>query len=607
MSSQQIPRIPLKDFFRKPKNISYRLSPNGKYLSYLAPYQNRLNIFVRAVGSEEVNRITNDTQRDIRSYFWANDNRILYLQDTGGDENFRLYVADIHKEDVRCLTDFPDVKTQIIDQLVDIESELIIGLNKRNPQVFDPYRLNIETGELSLLAQNPGNISGWLTDHNGKLRVAVATDGVNTSILYREKEEEAFQTVFTSDFKDSLSPMFFCFDNQHIYALSNLGRDTIAVVEWDPNQAKEIKIIYENPSFDIQHLSYSRKRKCITHALYTSWKQKRHFFDPETEELITFLEAQLPNREIGIMSRTSNEDKLIVRTYSDRSMGAYYYFDVSSKALTKIADISPWLEESHLAEIRPIQYTSRDGMTIHGYLTLPNGAEPKNLPVIINPHGGPWARDNWGFIPEVQFLANRGYAIMRMNFRGSAGYGKAFLQASFKEWGKKMQDDITDGVHWLIKEGIADKDRIAIYGGSYGGYATLSGLTFTPELYACGVDYVGVSNLFTFLNSIPSYWEPFREMFYEMIGHPEADYELLYSSSPVFHVDKIKAPLLIAQGANDPRVKKEESDQMVEALQKRGINITYIIKDNEGHGFVNQENQFEFYRAMEEFLASHLS
>jgi len=268
--------------------------------------------------------------------------------------------------------------------------------------------------------------------------------------------------------------------------------------------------------------------------------------------------------------------------------------------------VSPWLDENELAPMKPIQYTSRDGMTIPGYLTLPVGAKHENLPVVVNPHGGPWARDGWGFNPEVQFLANRGYAVLQMNFRGSTGYGKEFWQASFKQWGRTMQDDITDGVEWLKEQGIADPSRIGIYGGSYGGYATLAGVTFTPELYACGVDYVGVSNIFTWMAAIPEYWKPYREMLYEMVGHPENDKELLESVSPFFHVDRIQVPMLVAQGANDPRVPKAESDQIVEQLRARGVEVEYMVKDNEGHGFANEENRFDFYRAMESFLGQHL-
>jgi dipeptidyl aminopeptidase/acylaminoacyl peptidase len=339
---------------------------------------------------------------------------------------------------------------------------------------------------------------------------------------------------------------------------------------------------------------------------WTTDKRKEHFFDEETKALKAYVESKLPGYQIAVGGFNKNEDKYIIRTYSDRSRGAYYYFDKNTKELTKLADLSPWLNENDLCEMKAISYTSRDGLTIPGYLTLPKGVKAEKLPVVINPHGGPWARDYWGFNPEVQFLANNGYAVLQMNFRGSTGYGKAFWEASFKQWGRTMQDDISDGVKWLTDQGIADPERIAIYGGSYGGYATLAGLTLTPELYAAGVDYVGVANLFTFMKTIPPYWKPMLDMLYEMVGNPQADSLMLAEVSPVFQADKIVAPLFVAQGANDPRVNKDESDQMVAALKARGIDVEYMVKENEGHGFRNEENRFDFYRAMIVFLDKHL-
>jgi dipeptidyl aminopeptidase/acylaminoacyl peptidase len=498
----------------------------------------------------------------------------------------------------------------IIDDLENIPNEVIVGLNKRNPVVFDPYRLNIETGELTMLAENPGTIQSWITDHDGKLRLAVAiVDGVNSSILYRDTEAEEFRTVLTTNFKESVSPAFFTFDNKAIFAISNLGRDKSAVVIFDPATGTETEILYDNDEYDVSSLFYSRKRMVLTSASFTSWKRERHFFDDETSKIFDRLNRDLGDYEFGLSSSTRAEDKYIIRTYSDRSLGSYYLYDKNTDELTKISDVSPWLDENEMAKMEPIKYTSRDGLTIHGYLTLPKGytmAKAKNLPVVVNPHGGPWARDTWGFNPEIQFLANRGFAILQVNFRGSTGYGRAFWEASFKQWGKTMQDDITDGVNWLIDQGIADKDRIAIYGASYGGYATLAGLAFTPELYAAGVDYVGVSNLFTFMNTIPPYWKPMLDMLYEMVGDPVKDSLLMREASPVFHADKIVAPLFVAQGKNDPRVNVDESDQMVEALRARGVEIEYMVKDNEGHGFRNEENRFDFYRSMEKFLQEHL-
>jgi len=606
----QAKQIPLEDFFKNPEKSRYRISPDGKYYSYMAPYESRMNIFVQEVGSDSATRLTSETDRDIAGYFWKNPTRLLYLKDTGGDENYRLYGVDVDGSDLVCFTDFPDVRTEIIDDLENFPNEVIIGMNKRNPQVFDPYRLNIETGEMKMLAENPGNIQAWMLDHEGKLRVALAiVDGINTQVLYRDKESQSFRPVLTTSFKETLDPQFFTFDNKNVYAISNLGRDKTAAVIFDLQKGEEIEVLYENPDYDVDRLSYSRKRKVITTASYQSWKGERHFFDEEVEKIYARLDQDLGDYEVVITGLTKEEDQFIIRTYSDRSLGAYYIYNLNTDELTKIVDVSPWIDETEMAHQLPVEYQSRDGLTIHGYLTLPLGytlENAKDLPVVVNPHGGPWARDSWGFNPEIQFLANRGYAVFQMNFRGSTGYGKEFWQKSFKQWGLTMQDDITDGVYWLIVNGIADEEKVAIYGGSYGGYATLEGLVKTPELYAAGVDYVGVSNLFTFLETIPPYWKPYLEMMYEMVGNPVADSVQFVETSPALNAEKIVTPLFIAQGANDPRVNKDESDQVVEALKERGIVVEYLVKDNEGHGFRNEENRFDFYRAMEAFLSEHM-
>lgn len=603
----EIAQIPLKDFFKNPEKTAYQISPNGKYLSFKAPWETRLNIFVQEIGKDEAVRLTNEKDRDIGPHFWAKD-RILYLKDKGGDENFKLYGVNPDGSNLICFTDFDSVTTQIIDVLEDLPGDdIIIGLNKRDKQVFDAYRLNTKTGEMTMIGENPGNIDSWILDHDGKLRAAVTTDGVNKSLLYRAEEKDSFDVVLTTDFRETLSPMFFTFDNKNLFALSNLGRDKTAVVEYDPVNKKEVRVLYENPDYDVSYASYSHKRKVLVAASYVSWKRERYFFDNEMRAIFEDITSQLgDNVEIAITGYTKEENKYIIRTYSDRTMGSYYLYDVAEKKLENLCDVSPWLKAGEMAETRPIEFKSRDGLIIHGYLTMPNCDVKTNLPVVVNPHGGPWHRDSWGFNAEAQFLANRGYAVLQINFRGSTGYGRKFWEASFKQWGKTMQDDITDGVNWLIEEKIADKDRIAIYGASYGGYATLAGLTFTPDLYCCGVDYVGVSNLFTFMKTIPPYWKPYLDMMYAMVGDPAKDSLLMAEASPVFHVDKISKPLLIAQGANDPRVNKAESDQMVEALKKRGIQVEYMVKDNEGHGFYNEENQFDFYEAMEKFLAQHM-
>jgi len=601
------PKIALENFFKNPQKTSYRISPEGTKFSYRAPFEDRMNIFVQEIGSKVAVQITFETDRDISGYFWANDNRILYLKDNGGDENFKLYGVDIDGKNQVCFTDFENVRTGIIDRLDAIPDEIIISMNKRNPQAFDPYRLNIVTGELTMLYENPGHITGWLTDHDGKLRVAMAvTDMVNSTVLYRETEKDEFKPIITTSFKETMSPHFFTFDNKKLYASSNIGRDKAEIVIFDPVTGKETETLFANDMVDVESLSYSKKRKVLTKAVYTTDMVNFKFFDKESEKMYNRVKKELSAYDCYFTSTNTNEDKFLIRTYSDRSLGSYYFYDKNTDELKLISEVSPWMDESQMATMKPIKYTSRDGKTIHGYLTLPVGVDAKNLPMVVNPHGGPWARDHWGFNPEIQFLANRGYAVLQMNFRGSTGYGREFWESSFKQWGLSMQDDITDAVQWAIDQGYADKDRVAIYGGSYGGYATLAGLAFTPDLYKCGVDYVGVSNMFTFMNSLPPYWEPYRQMLYEMAGDPVKDSLMLAKVSPVFHADKIKAALFVAQGANDPRVNLAESDQMVAAMKARGIKVEYMVKDNEGHGFRNQENRFDFYRSMEKFLDANL-
>lgn len=603
--------IPLEDFFRNPEKVGYQISPDGTYFLFMAPYKKRLNIFIQKIGSEESLRITSETERSIAGCMWANNEEILYMKDTGGDENYKLFGINRDGSNIRAYTDFPNVRTHIIDPLENNDDEVIIGMNKRNPEVFDPYRLNLKNGELTLLAENPGNIQGWMTDHEGKLRVATAiVDGINTQILYREKEEDPFKVVLTTNFKESVEFITFTESNREVYAVSNLNRDKTALVRMNPLTCEELELLYQHDTYDLSSLGYSEARQLLTSVSYTGHQGTvRHYFDDIEKEICKRIKDKLPGYRISITDMDKCEKVRMIYAGNDRTYGAYYLYRVDTDELLPVAKLAPWIKEEEMVPMLPVTYTSRDGWNIEAYLSLPKGysqENARNLPVVINPHGGPWARDTWGYDPEVQFLANRGYAVLQMNFRGSTGYGRKFKEASYKQWGQSMQNDITDGVQWLIEREIADPKRIAIYGASYGGYATLAGITFTPNLYACAVDYVGVSNLFTFMQTIPPYWKPLLDMMYEMVGDPVKDKEMMERYSPVFHVDRIVTPLFIAQGANDPRVNKDESDQMVKALRERSIEVEYMVKDDEGHGFHNEENRFDFYRAMESFLSVHL-
>lgn len=609
------PVYPIETYFRNPARGYFRLSDEGSMLGFMEPVSiddqpARMNIFVQALdGSRptgEARRITSETERDISGYFWKGEHTVIYEKDFNGDENFHVLAVDVRTGKVTDLTPFPGVRASIEDDLEDDPDHLLISHNGRNPEVFDVYKVDIQSGKLTLVAENPGNIIGWQTDHAGRVRIGITSDGLNTALLYREGDSDDFRPLIETDFRTSVSPQFFDFDDVALYALSNRGRDKLALVRIDPAHPDNEELVFETTDVDLDGAGYSRLRKVLTVAAYQTDKPAYHFFDELSRKRHERLQQHLPRYEIAYQSSTRGEDKFIVAAYNDRTPGSRYIYDAELDSLDKLADINPDLPEAHMALVEPIHYQSRDGLTIHGYLTLPLGREAHNLPCVINPHGGPWARDSWGFNPEAQFLANRGYAVLQMNFRGSTGYGREFWQCSFGQWGLKMQDDVTDGVQWLIEQGIADPSRIAIYGGSYGGYATLAGITYTPDLYAAAIDYVGVSNLLTFLNTIPPYWKPMLEKMHSMVGDPVADLERLQATSPALNADRIKTPLLIAQGAHDPRVNKDESDQMVAALKARGVDVEYIVKDNEGHGFHNDENKFEFYHRMAHFLDAHL-
>ena len=599
--------IPLEDFFRKPQRTQLRLSPSGRYLAWLEPWERRLNLVVQDLATGETRRVTGATERDLAGFFWASDERLVYVQDQGGDENYRLHAVSRDGTGAIDLTPFDGVQCGLVDDLENEDDAILFQMNRRDPQVFDVQRIDVRTGEMHLVAENPGNVQSWITDHDGKLRAAVTTDGVNTSVLYRDLESDPWRQVATYDFKEYARPLLFSFDRPDALVVSsNVGRDTAAIYEYDARVGRTTRLLYEHPEVDVGHVVYSRVRRRLTGAVYETDRVGYHFLDETRAQLQALIDERLPSRENTVVSHSRDERWYVVHSGSDRTLGGYWLLDAPERRLTPICDLSPWLPEDEMAPMEPVRFAARDGLTLRGYLTVPKGSAGRELPLVLLAHGGPWARDSWGFHPEAQFLASRGLAVLQVNFRGSAGFGRRFLEAGFRQWGLAMQDDLTDAVRWAVERGVADPRRVAIYGGSYGGYAALSGLVKTPELFACGVSYVGVSNLFTWYEAIPPYWRPYREMLHEMVGHPERDAERMRATSPYFHADRIRVPVLVAQGANDPRVKKPESDQIVEALRARGLPVEYLVKDDEGHGFHNEENQFEFYRALEKFLLEHL-
>jgi dipeptidyl aminopeptidase/acylaminoacyl peptidase len=607
-NSELAKQIPIEDFFRKPQQSGYRLSPDGKRYIYRAPVDGINNIFIQEIGKTKPIQLTHSKDRDIIRFYWGTENEILYQQDTEGDENFKLYRLNIGSKEIKCLTDFENSNTSIIDFYAKDPNEIIIGLNKRDPECSDVYRLNILTGELKMIEQNPGNVRSWMVDNDGVVRIAYAED-----VLYREDENSEFEKLSNLEEEDDTFTIhYFTPDNKNVYAYSSIGRDKIAIVEYDLDANKEIKVLFENPDYDAfgdderDYFEYSMSKQKLIYALYTAEKRTLHFFDKDMEIIYHKLKKKIGNYEIQFTSISDDFNTFMFYASSDRSEGTTYLYNHSNDKLQLIGKATPWLDENEMAEMKPIQYTSRDGLTIHGYLTIPKGMMAKNLPVIVNPHAGPQWRNSWGFNEHVQFFANREYAVLQVNFRGSEGYGKKFMQAGFKQWGLKMQDDITDGVNWLIDQGIADKDRIAIFGWSYGGYAALAGITFTPDLYACGIDFWGISNYFTFYNSFPPQWKQYLGEINRRWGDGVSDSLQMYQTSPVFHVENIKAPVFIGQSANDRRVVFQHSEQMVEELKKYNKEYEYVLVKGEGHALTNEKKIIELMKRVEAFLSKYM-
>ena len=606
--SQIAEKIPIEDFFKKPQQSGYKLSSDGEAYIFRAPVNGINNIFIQRIGESESLQLTQSTDRDIMRFYWGTDDIILYQQDTEGDENYKLYSLSIESKEIRCLTDFENTNTTIIDHYIKEPNEIIIGLNERNPECSDVYHLNIVTGELRMVEQNPGNVRRWMVDNSGVVRIAYAED-----VLYRKDDKSAFKKLIDNEGEDDTFTIhYFTPDNKNVYAYSNIGRDKTAIVEYDLNANKEVRVLFEDPIYDAfgdderDYFEYSVSKQKLIYALYTAEKRTLHFFDEDFKYIYNKLKEKTGDYEIQFTSISDDFNTFIFYTSSDRLEGATYLYNNANDDLQLLSQATPWLKENEMAEMKPIQYKSRDGLTIHGYLTIPKGMEAKKLPIIVNPHAGPQWRNSWGFNEFVQFLANRGYAVLQVNFRGSEGYGKKFMQAGFKQWGLKMQDDITDGVNWLIEQGIADKDRIAIFGWSFGGYTTLAGITFTPDLYACGIDLWGMSNYFTFYNSFPPQWKPYMGEINRRWGDAVADSLQMYQTSPVFHVENIKAPLLIAQSSNDRRVKLEQSEQMVEELKKQNKEYEYVLLQGEGHALTNEKKIIELMTRIESFLTKHM-
>jgi len=602
--------IPRSVFFGNPQNTAPQISPDGLRLAYLAPSeQGVLNVWVKTLGKDDAVQVTNDTHRGIQAYGWSYDNqRLAYLQDNDGDENNHLYLVDLQTKVVRDMTPFQGIRAENFIFNKKFPDQALVGLNLRNRRIFDMYRLNLVTGALELDTENPGTIVGWYADAGFTIRAAAMMnpqDG-STVIRVRDAKDTAWRDLAIFPFGENGNFLMFSLDGLSGYLISSIGADTTRLIQVDLADGKEIKTISSNPRCDLGGVVIHPDRREIQAVAYNYLKPEFTVLDPSIKADFEFLEKAHPG-VMDIDSRDAADKKWIISYVVEDGPISFYLYDRGTKALDFIFDHRPDLKKYTLAKMEPVVIKARDGFDLVSYLTLPVGLKPEKLPLVLFVHGGPWGRDVWGYDGFVQFLANRGYAVLQVNFRGSAGFGKKFLNAGNMEWGVgKMQHDLTDAVKWAVKKGIADPAKVAIGGASYGGYATLAGLTFTPELYCCGVDIVGPSNIKTLFQSIPPYWAPMKKMLVLRVGDAENDEEFNKKISPLFHVDSIRAPLLIGQGKNDPRVNIRESDQIVEAMRAKNLFVKYIVYTDEGHGFARPENNLDFAGHVDEFLAKYL-
>ncbi|MGB3341361.1 MAG: S9 family peptidase [bacterium] len=606
--------IPREILFGNPVKSYVRLSPDGKLLAYLAPLEDVMNLWIKTVGKDDDRPVTHDKNQGIRYYVWAEDNKhLLYAQDIAGNENWRLYAVDLKTHEIRDMTPFENTQVQMLETNKDFPNELVLSMNKDDPKSHDVYHLDLRSGELTMIAKNAGNVIDWIIDTQFKVRGAIIarSDGGH-GLFVRNSESEKWQRIAQWDSENSMNsaPSYrgpatmFSKDGKYLSFMDsrdfNAGRMvTIELATGDMIVLAEDKqydvddILIHPDTYEIQAVSFEKSRR--------EWVVLDESIKSDFETI-----KKIECGDFSILSRDNADNIWLIAFGKDNGPTTYYIYDRKTKQGNFLFNQRPELDKYTLAPMEPVSFMSRDGLTIHGYITYPVNKEKKNLPLVLDVHGGPWARNRWKFDPRIQWLANRGYICLQVNFRGSAGYGKDFLNAGDKEWGGNCQNDLIDAVNWAIENGIADPERIAIYGESYGGYTALVGATFTPDLFCCAVDAFGPSDLISFIKALPSWYTTLLATIHKRVGNPDTEEDFLKSRSPLFKIHEIKNPILIAQGANDPRVKQEESEQIVAALEKAGIEHEYIIFPDEGHGFRKPKNRLKFYAAVEEFLAKHL-
>ncbi|GAB4315272.1 MAG: S9 family peptidase [Candidatus Zixiibacteriota bacterium] len=600
-----VPLVPRELFFGNPERVQGRISPDGVRLSFLAPRDGVLNVWIADIGGGNARPLTDDRGRGIHLHHWAYDNQhILYRQDRNGDENWHVYACHLDTGAVRDLTPFDNIQAQIVSLEPAFPDDILVQFNSRDPQLMDVHRLSLSTGELTLVAENPGGIVGWIPDHDLRVRAAYrACEDGGFDLLARALETDEFSRLVHWGPEDDGQPFGFTPDGEGLYVGDSRDAETIRLKVIDIASGNE-QIIAEDSRTDIDDVLIHPTKHHVEAVAFHYDRKRWLAVDDSVKDDLRHLADSLDG-DIDIVSRDLGDSNWLIACVRDREPVSYYHYRRGAE-VSLLFSTKPALQKYPMAAMRFVEITARDGLTLPSYLTLPPGVPESGLPLVLNVHGGPWHRDTWTFHSEVQWLANRGYAVLQVNFRGSTGFGKSFLHAGDKEWGRKMQHDLTDAVQWAIGEGIADPKRVAIFGGSYGGYAALAGAAFTPDLYRCAVAMVGPSSILTWMASIPPYWKPLIKLFHTRVGNPETEEEMLKERSPLFSVDKIRIPMLIGQGANDPRVRQEESEQIVAALKAKGHEVEYALYEDEGHGLYRPENRLDFYARAERFLARHL-
>ncbi len=605
VAAQDPTLIPRRVLFDNPQRTSPQISPDGQLIAYLAPDSGVLNVWVRTVGKTDDHPITHDRTRPIRIFFWQGDSKhVLYLQDKSGDENWRIFQADVATQATRDLTPFDSVATQILAVDPSHPNEMVIALNRRDRRFHDAFRLDLTTGALTLLAENPGDVAGYSADNGFRVRVAQASlpDGGN-EIRVRD-DSNHWRTIRHEGPDETFSGVAaFTPDDHAVWMISSVDANAARLVQLDLRSGAA-QVIAADSQFDVNGILTHPRTHALQAVSFDRLRLEWQVVDPTIRADFQAL-GRVRDGDFTVDSRSVDDRRWIVRYVVSDGPIYFYFYDRGTKQATLLFSNRPKLEQYTLAKMQPISFTARDNMRLYGYLTLPPGRAPKNLPFVVLPHGGPWGRDDWGYNSFVQWLANRGYGVLQVNFRGSTGYGKRYLNAGDREWAGKMHTDLLDGLDWTVRQGYADPKRVCIFGGSYGGYATLVGVAFTPDVFACGVDLFGPSNLVTLMESIPPYWTTFRAIFDKRLGRLDEP-DFLRSRSPLFKADQIRAPLMIVQGANDVRVKQAESDQIVTAIRRNGRDVVYIVFPDEGHGFARPENNLIFTAAAEAFLARYL-